>query len=79
LRIGQADGWGWVNTVQHPNGKPKQFAICKKLVVDELEQFLRYQADTAQVLPARRYLTTNGKSSCSIIPKCLSAILRAMF
>lgn len=37
----------WVNIIQHPNGEPKQLAIRDNQVLDELELFLHYQADTA--------------------------------
>ena len=38
----------FVNIVQHPNGEPKQIAVRENQVVDLLERFLHYQADTAQ-------------------------------
>lgn len=37
----------WVNIIQHPNGEPKQLAIRDNQVLDELELFLHYKADTA--------------------------------
>jgi endonuclease G, mitochondrial len=38
----------FVNIVQHPNGEPKQIAVRENQVIDLLEKFLHYQADTAQ-------------------------------
>jgi endonuclease G len=38
----------FVNIVQHPNGEPKQIAVRENQVVDVLEDFLHYEADTAQ-------------------------------
>ena len=35
-----------VTIIQHPNGEPKQLAIRKNQVVDELELFIPYQTDT---------------------------------
>jgi endonuclease G, mitochondrial len=37
----------YVNVVQHPNGEPKQLALRENQIVDELEDFLHYQTDTA--------------------------------
>ena len=36
-----------VNVVQHPNGEPKQLALRENQIVDELEDFLHYETDTA--------------------------------
>lgn len=36
-----------VNIVQHPNGEPKQLALRENQIVDELEDFLHYETDTA--------------------------------
>ncbi len=36
-----------VNIVQHPNGEPKQLALRENQIVDELENFLHYETDTA--------------------------------
>jgi endonuclease G len=37
-----------VNIIQHPNGEPKQIAVRENKVVDVLDDFLHYEADTAQ-------------------------------
>lgn len=36
-----------VNVIQHPNGEPKQLALRENRIVDELEDFLHYETDTA--------------------------------
>src|SRR5918994_5378825 len=36
-----------VNIVQHPNGEPKQLALRENQIVDELDDFLHYETDTA--------------------------------
>ncbi len=37
-----------LNIVQHPNGEPKQVALRENRLVDLVENFLHYEADTAQ-------------------------------
>ncbi|UQX05251.1 endonuclease [Streptomyces sp. RerS4] len=36
-----------VNIIQHPNGEPKQLALRENQIVDVLDDFLQYKADTA--------------------------------
>ncbi|MGW2274164.1 endonuclease [Streptomyces yangpuensis] len=37
-----------VNIIQHPNGEPKQLALRDNQIVDVLEDFVHYSADTAR-------------------------------
>lgn len=45
---GKAVAAQYVNIVQHPNGEPKQLVLRENQIVDVLEDFLHYLADTAQ-------------------------------
>lgn len=45
---GNAVAAQYVNIVQHPNGEPKQLVLRENQIVDVLEDFLHYLADTAQ-------------------------------
>lgn len=51
LRLSEAQGkvilGEKVNIIQHPNGEPKQLALRENQVVDLLEHFVHYAADTA--------------------------------
>ncbi len=37
----------WLNIIQHPNGEPKQLALRENQLLDVLDDFLHYEADTA--------------------------------
>jgi len=37
----------WVNIIQHPNGEPKQLVFRNNQIVDTVDQFLHYVADTS--------------------------------
>ena len=44
---GKAINFEFVTLVQHPNGGPKMFALRDNRIVDVLDEYLHYEADTA--------------------------------